>query len=56
MATNAGGVNTLLDWATRNTPNKNDPDYVPPRALEKLDPGIIDMILGKPDAVKMKVC
>ncbi|KAG8852544.1 hsp70 nucleotide exchange factor fes1 [Tulasnella sp. 330] len=44
----------LLDWATQNTPDKNDPSYVPPRPMEKLDPGIIDMILGKPDAVKMK--
>ncbi|KAG9033995.1 hsp70 nucleotide exchange factor fes1 [Tulasnella sp. JGI-2019a] len=48
------GVGALLDWATQNTPEKNDPSYVPPRPMEKLDPGIIDMILGKPDAVKMK--
>jgi len=50
MATKPG-MSSLLNWATQNTPqDSNDP----PQPTGKLDPAIIDMILGKPDAVKMK--
>ncbi|KAG8942590.1 hsp70 nucleotide exchange factor fes1 [Tulasnella sp. 424] len=32
----------------------DNPDYAPPRPLEELDPGLIDTILGKPNAVQMR--
>ncbi|KIO19493.1 hypothetical protein M407DRAFT_246155 [Tulasnella calospora MUT 4182] len=44
----------LLAWSTEHQPAPDDPNYVPPRPLEELDPGLIDMILGKPDAVRMR--
>ncbi|KAG9004924.1 hsp70 nucleotide exchange factor fes1 [Tulasnella sp. 427] len=45
----------LLAWSTEHHTTSEDPNYVPPRPLEELDPGLIDMILGKPDAVRMRV-
>ncbi|KAG9007509.1 hsp70 nucleotide exchange factor fes1 [Tulasnella sp. 427] len=44
----------LLAWSTEHHTTSEDPNYVPPRPLEELDPGLIDMILGKPDAVRMR--
>lgn len=48
-------MNQLLGWATQNHVDPSDPNYVPPRPLNQIDPDIIDAILGKPDAVRMKV-
>ncbi|KAG8902845.1 hsp70 nucleotide exchange factor fes1 [Tulasnella sp. 417] len=44
----------LLAWSTEHQTTPDDPNYVPPRPLGELDPGLIDMILGKPDAVRMR--
>ncbi|KAG8891698.1 hsp70 nucleotide exchange factor fes1 [Tulasnella sp. 408] len=44
----------LLAWSTEHQVPPTDPNYVPPRPLGELDPGLIDMILGKPDAVRMR--
>ncbi|KAG9030340.1 hsp70 nucleotide exchange factor fes1 [Tulasnella sp. UAMH 9824] len=44
----------LLAWSTEHQVAPDDPNYVPPRPLQELDPGLIDMILGKPDAVRMR--
>ena len=48
-------LGTILDWSTRNTQPDSQADADRPRPMEKLDPELIDMILGKSDAVKMKV-
>ncbi|KAG8902530.1 hsp70 nucleotide exchange factor fes1 [Tulasnella sp. 403] len=48
-------LTTLLDWATKNTPNDvSDGQHATPKPTEKLVPELVDMILGKPDAVRMK--
>ncbi|KAG8942760.1 hsp70 nucleotide exchange factor fes1 [Tulasnella sp. 424] len=44
----------LLAWSTEHQTSPDDPNYVPPRPLQELDPGLVDMILGKPDAVRMR--
>lgn len=48
-------MESLLRWSIENSSPATDADRVPPRPLKELDPGIIDMILGKPDAVLMRV-
>jgi len=54
MATTSG-LTSLLSWATQNTARDPDnPDIVAPQPIKNLDPGIIDLILGKPDSVRMK--
>ncbi|CAE6368716.1 unnamed protein product [Rhizoctonia solani] len=47
-------MESLLKWSLENTPA--DEPHVPPTAerMKELDPAIIDMILGKSDAVVMK--
>ncbi|KZT34757.1 Fes1-domain-containing protein, partial [Sistotremastrum suecicum HHB10207 ss-3] len=46
------GLESLLTWSIANSsPTAPPPD---PQKLKSLDPGIIDLILGKPDAVRMK--
>ncbi|GJJ07717.1 hypothetical protein Clacol_001922 [Clathrus columnatus] len=49
-------MESLLRWSIENSSTSNDPNgsVPPPRSAKELDPGIIDMILGKPDAVLMK--
>ncbi|CAE6475131.1 unnamed protein product [Rhizoctonia solani] len=49
-------MESLLKWSLENTPA--DEPVTPPTAerMKELDPAIIDMILGKSDAVVMKVC
>lgn len=46
-------MESILKWSLENTPT----DAPPPTAerIKELDPAIIDMILGKSDAVIMKV-
>ena len=45
-------MDSLLRWSIENsTPRSPD---APPPARKDLDPGIIDYLLGKPDAVLMK--
>lgn len=46
-------MESLLRWGIENS----DPNaaITPSQRLKDLDPGIIDMILGKPDSVLMKV-
>ncbi|KDQ55977.1 hypothetical protein JAAARDRAFT_36768 [Jaapia argillacea MUCL 33604] len=44
-------MQSLLRWSIENTDTTNPHPQVQPK---KLDPGIIDHILGKPDAVQMK--
>lgn len=43
-------MQSLLRWSIENS-DGSAPD---PSRAKDLDPGIIDMILGKPDAVQMK--
>lgn len=47
-------MESLLRWGIENSSSPSDPDRVPPRPMKDLDPGIIDMILGKPDSALMK--
>jgi hsp70-interacting protein len=48
-------MQSLLRWSIENsTPLDSAPGDRPPVVRKDLDPGIIDMILGKPDAVLMK--
>jgi hsp70-interacting protein len=49
-------MESILKWSLENT--SEDAPRVPPTAerMKELDPAIIDMILGKSDAVVMKVC
>lgn len=49
-------MESLLRWGIENSASGNgSSDNPPPRDLSKLDPGIIDQILGKSEAVQMKV-
>lgn len=48
-------MQSLLRWGIENSSSSPDVNKVPPRPMKDLDPGIIDMILGKPDSVLMKV-
>jgi hypothetical protein len=50
-------MESLLRWGIENSTNKNGSGtpQPPPRDISQLDPGIIDMILGRPDSAKMKV-
>ncbi|OSD00061.1 nucleotide exchange factor Fes1 [Trametes coccinea BRFM310] len=43
-------MESLLRWSIANS----DPNAPPPQPRSDLDPGIIDMILGKPDSELMK--
>lgn len=48
-------MQSILRWSIENsTPLDGAPSDRPPVQRKDLDPGIIDMILGKPDAVQMK--
>lgn len=48
-------MQSLLRWSIENsTPLDSAPGDRPPVVRKDLDPGIIDMILGKPDSVLMK--
>ncbi|KAJ7607317.1 armadillo-type protein [Roridomyces roridus] len=47
-------MESLLRWGIENSANANDGSNPPPAPRQDLDPGIIDMILGKSDAVLMK--
>lgn len=49
-------MQSLLRWAVENSaPGESAPQATgESRNLKNLDPGIVDMILGKPDAVLMK--
>jgi len=48
-------MQSILRWSIENsTPLDGAPSDQPPVQRKDLDPGIIDMILGKPDAVQMK--
>jgi hypothetical protein len=47
-------MESLLKWSLANTPANDDPDRPRPAPRTDLDPGIIDAILGKPDAQRMK--
>ncbi|KAF5375431.1 hypothetical protein D9615_007915 [Tricholomella constricta] len=48
-------MQSLLRWSIENSsPQGGAPSASPPTAQKKLDPGIIDMILGRPDAELMK--
>jgi hypothetical protein len=50
-------MESLLRWGIENSTDGNGSGapQPPPQDISKLDPGIIDMILGRPDSVKMKV-
>ncbi|KAJ7042965.1 nucleotide exchange factor Fes1-domain-containing protein [Mycena alexandri] len=47
-------MESLLRWGIENSTPQNDTSNPPPAARQDLDPAIIDMILGKSDAVLMK--
>lgn len=48
-------MQSLLRWSIENsTPQDSAPSNHPPATRKELDPGIIDMILGRPDAELMK--
>ncbi|KAG6864855.1 hypothetical protein C0991_006756 [Blastosporella zonata] len=48
-------MQSLLRWSIENsTPLDGDPNAPPPTPRKDLDPAIIDMILGRPDAELMK--
>ena len=48
-------MQSLLRWSIENsTPQDGAPTDRPPVERQNLDPAIIDMILGKPDAELMK--
>ncbi|ORX76074.1 Fes1-domain-containing protein, partial [Basidiobolus meristosporus CBS 931.73] len=51
-------MDKLLQWAIVNqaTESEDAPSQSKPVQMEKLDPGIIDAILGKDDATRMKEC
>ncbi|KAI8990373.1 nucleotide exchange factor Fes1-domain-containing protein [Trametes punicea] len=46
-------MESLLRWSIANS-GPRDPNQPPPQPRSDLDPGIIDMILGKPDSELMK--
>lgn len=48
-------MQSILRWSIENsTPLDSAASDRPPVAHKNLDPGVIDMILGKPDSVQMK--
>ncbi|KAG8760184.1 hsp70 nucleotide exchange factor fes1 [Serendipita sp. 396] len=49
-------MESLLRWGIEHSgnPDGSTANQQPPRDISKLDPGIIDLILGKPDPVQMK--
>ncbi|KAJ6578785.1 nucleotide exchange factor Fes1-domain-containing protein [Mycena vulgaris] len=47
-------MESLLRWGIENSTPQTDASNPPPAPRQDLDPGIIDMILGKSDAVLMK--
>lgn len=48
-------MQSILRWSIENsTPLDSAPSDRPPLTRKDIDPGIIDLILGKPDAVQMK--
>jgi hsp70-interacting protein len=49
-------MESLLRWSIENAATDGSGPRPPPEPRKDLDPGIIDAILGKPDAVLMKVC
>lgn len=53
----ASQMESLLRWGIENSASNDDSGSSRPplRDISKLDPGIIDMILGRPDSVRMKV-
>ncbi|KAI9164613.1 hsp70 nucleotide exchange factor fes1 [Blastocladiella emersonii ATCC 22665] len=48
------GLNELLKWSITNATQNEDPTGPSPADLAKLDPKWIDVMLGKPDAVRMR--
>jgi hsp70-interacting protein len=49
-------MESLLKWSIENTPEDRARNAPSAERMKELDPEIIDMILGKSDAVVMKVC
>jgi hsp70-interacting protein len=49
-------MESLLRWSIENATMDGSSPGPPPEPRKDLDPDIIDAILGKPDAVLMKVC
>jgi hypothetical protein len=47
-------MESLLRWGIENSTAATDGPRQPPQPPQNLDPGIIDLILGKPDSVLMK--
>lgn len=47
-------MQSLLRWSIENSTTDNSEGSTPPQPRKDLDPGIIDLILGKPDAQLMK--
>lgn len=47
-------MQSLLRWSIENSTPQQDGDRQPVTQQQKLDTGIIDMILGRPDAEQMK--
>jgi len=47
-------MQSLLRWSIENSTPRQDGDRQPVTQQQKLDTGIIDMILGRPDAEQMK--
>ncbi|KAI0339130.1 nucleotide exchange factors-like protein [Trametopsis cervina] len=47
-------MQSLLRWSIENSTTENSEGSTPPQPRKDLDPGIIDLILGKPDAQLMK--
>lgn len=48
-------MQSILRWSIENsTPYDSSASDRPPAERKDLDPGVIDMILGKPDSVQMK--
>lgn len=47
-------MESLLRWGIEHSAPSDGANHPPPRDISQLDPGIIDQILGKPDAVQMK--
>ncbi|ORZ39260.1 nucleotide exchange factor Fes1-domain-containing protein [Catenaria anguillulae PL171] len=47
-------LNTLLKWGIEHSTANEDPTIDRSAQLEKIDPKWIDLILGKPDAVRMR--
>lgn len=48
-------MESLLKWSIENTPEDAERTVPSAERIKELDPEIIDMILGKSDAVVMKV-